>query len=148
MVAKAAADHQPVLPNALGITWEKTLPRGVDTSAKKAPLPTVCVSADGQFNVSFFDCRNEILGVMTKQNSKTVSRSKFCKRVGVGFIFFTVDAGCQSAQGEVVVAYQIVVQKGYAAFPNACYTCIVQGEWRGMTPRIALVIAGDLVVTE
>ena len=77
VVTRAAADDKPVIDNTCGVFGKDPLPRCVNATPKEAPLPTVCVTANGQFNACFTDVRFVVFGMMTKQNAELLGSSKF-----------------------------------------------------------------------
>ena len=148
MIAESAADDQSVLEHARGVFREDSLTGRIHTSAENAPLTAVGMTADSELNARFLNIRYEIFGMMTKKDAETVLCGKTRERFGVRLVLFLVDAGGQSAEGKSVKLDAIVVKIDHTAIAHTSHAFLVKRDRYGMTPRVALVVAGDLMVAE
>ena len=148
MIGKSAADDQAVADHAGGVFGKDALSGGIYASAKHAPLPAVSMTADGQFDGGALNIGLEIFGMMAKEDAESICIGKSCECVGVGLILLFVNAGGQTANGKAVKADAVVVKIGDAAIANSADALLVERDGRGMTPGVALVVAGKLMVSK
>ena len=148
VIAKTAADYPAVVVNPRGVFGEDSLSGGVSPLTEESPVSAVRVSADGQLNVRFLDIGHKILGMMTEQDTVSVLVCKALEGVGVGSVFAFVDARGQTADAKLADADAIIVKENRPCCGNALLDLLGERDGDGMPPRVALMVAGKLMIPE